>query len=150
MAGVFSVIGYTKITPWLQRKIGLHDTCGVNNLHGMPAILACIAGAIATGAATTDRYKSDALIASVWGARGATLADRTATAQAGYQALYGGCTLLISIASGLLTGAIASMADRPKELFHDNEAFDYEEYTDLEVPQWYTSQLEGSTGTKKD
>merc|ERR1711871_1906639 len=150
VAGVFSVIGYTKITPWLQRKIGLHDTCGVNNLHGMPAILACIAGAIATGAATTDRYQSDALIASVWGARGTTLEDRTATAQAGYQALYGGCTLLISIASGLLTGAIASMADRPKELFHDNEAFDYEEYTDLEVPQWYTSQLEGSTGTKKD
>merc|ERR1711920_490124 len=46
-AGLLSVIGYTVIQPKLQSAIGLHDTCGVNNLHGMPGILAAIISAIA-------------------------------------------------------------------------------------------------------
>ena len=45
-AGVLSVYGYHKITPYLQRKFGLLDTCGVHNLHGMPALVAGVASAI--------------------------------------------------------------------------------------------------------
>jgi ammonium transporter Rh len=33
-AGAFCVFGYVCLTPLLERAIGLHDTCGVANLHG--------------------------------------------------------------------------------------------------------------------
>ena len=40
----------------LNSKISLHDTCGVNNLHGMPGILGALAGAVAAGFATVEVY----------------------------------------------------------------------------------------------
>lgn len=43
IAGAISCIGFLYLTPLLERKFGLYDTCGVHNLHGMPGILACIA-----------------------------------------------------------------------------------------------------------
>jgi len=151
-AGVLSVFGYVKVTPYLYEKIGLHDTCGVNNLHGMPGIIAGIAGAIATGNAKVENYKVQANIASLWGGRyneNTGAEERTAGAQAGMQALYLGSTLAIAIASGLLVGAIAASCDRPKDLFHDNEAFDYSEYEEgEEVPLWFSKQ--GEEVTKMD
>jgi ammonium transporter Rh len=38
-AGALCVVGYVVIQPKLQKKLGLVDTCGVHNLHGMPGLL---------------------------------------------------------------------------------------------------------------
>merc|ERR1712223_1003672 len=63
LAGVLSTVGYAYIKPFLQDKIALHDTCGVNNLHGMPAIMAAIVSvitcAINAGNEELDNMPSD-------------------------------------------------------------------------------------------
>jgi len=46
IAGVLSIVGYSFVQPWLERKIGLFDTCGIHNLHGMPSVLGAIASVI--------------------------------------------------------------------------------------------------------
>jgi ammonium transporter Rh len=46
-SGLISCVGYSKISPFLT-KLNIHDTCGVNNLHGMPGIMSAIVGIIVT------------------------------------------------------------------------------------------------------
>ena len=43
MAGAVCVIGYVVVQPRLQRMLGIVDTCGVHNLHGMPGLLGGLA-----------------------------------------------------------------------------------------------------------
>ncbi|KAH7951542.1 hypothetical protein HPB52_010289 [Rhipicephalus sanguineus] len=56
LAGALSVFGFKFVTPLLSRKLRIHDTCGVNNLHGMPGILAGITSAVIAASATEDEY----------------------------------------------------------------------------------------------
>lgn len=43
--------------PILTSKLRIHDTCGVNNLHGMPAIISAIFSAIYAALANKENYK---------------------------------------------------------------------------------------------
>ncbi|EDV19599.1 uncharacterized protein TRIADDRAFT_33274 [Trichoplax adhaerens] len=56
IAGIISVIGYDYITPFLAKK-RIHDTCGVNNLHGMPALIAAILSIIMASLAHFNQYE---------------------------------------------------------------------------------------------
>ena len=38
-AGALSTFGYCVIQPWILEKYQIHDTCGINNLHGINFIL---------------------------------------------------------------------------------------------------------------
>ncbi len=48
-AGALSVIGYSIIAPKLEKLIKGTDTCGINNLHGMPGILGGLVAVFITG-----------------------------------------------------------------------------------------------------
>jgi len=94
VAGTLSVLGYSYITPVLNKKLKIHDTCGVNNLHGMPGIMSGFAGILAAGIATPELY-GDGLTKIFQG-------KQTLGHQAGIQA----AALFVSLAMGLLGGTI--------------------------------------------
>ncbi|XP_061097391.1 ammonium transporter Rh type A isoform X2 [Conger conger] len=48
VAGIISTLGFKFLTPILTSSLGIQDTCGVHNLHGMPGILGGLAGIAAT------------------------------------------------------------------------------------------------------
>jgi ammonium transporter Rh len=56
--GALSVIGFAYIGPFLKRKIGLSDTCGIHNLHAMPGLWGGIVAAIAANREAQDYYGS--------------------------------------------------------------------------------------------
>lgn len=39
VTGCVSTVGFAYLQPALERNIGLKDTCGVHNLHGVPGLL---------------------------------------------------------------------------------------------------------------
>jgi ammonium transporter Rh len=43
ITGIVSSFGFAYLSKILQGTIGLHDTCGVHNLHGMPGIIGGVA-----------------------------------------------------------------------------------------------------------
>ena len=90
---------YVFVSPFLERKFGLHDTCGVHNLHGMPGVMGGLGGAISSLVAKTSKYNEPLENIFV-----AMKDGRTQEGQAGAQ--FGAlCTTLgISIFGGLLTG----------------------------------------------
>lgn len=48
-AGIVSTLGYNFVQPWLEKNWGLHDTCGVHNLHAMPSLVGALASVILAG-----------------------------------------------------------------------------------------------------
>jgi len=116
LAGILSTLGFKKIMP-LLRKSKIHDTCGVNNLHGMPGILAAIVGMIL---ATMPRYAlyQENLLPSCFHYH-----NRSAWMQVGYQAATLGCTLAIAIGGGVITGFLLKLKvfnEKPSEAYFDD------------------------------
>ena len=85
--GFISTLGYNFVQPFLQDKIGLHDSCGVHNLHGMPAIFG---GLISIIFVESSRSNTQGL--------------NTAGKAGGYQLAGVGVTLAIALVGGVLTG----------------------------------------------
>lgn len=75
-----STLGYQYVQPKLA-KFGLHDTCGIHNLHGMPALL--------------GGFISIILPACI---------DLSTLASPGIQAAATALTLVVAIVTGTITG----------------------------------------------
>ncbi|KAL1139015.1 hypothetical protein AAG570_009076 [Ranatra chinensis] len=121
VAGILSATGYVYLQPWLDSRLGIHDTCGVHNLHGMPGVLAGFVGAVGAGMASQDTYGQTGLFYLFPAMAPPLFSDemkaiqmktikvlpgdgRSPGVQAGYQILGIVVTLVISVAAGALTG----------------------------------------------
>lgn len=47
IAGIISTLGFKYLTPVLASNLGIQDTCGVHNLHGLPGVLGGLSGIVA-------------------------------------------------------------------------------------------------------
>ena len=121
VAGLVSVLGYVFLSPKLE-EFGIYDTCGVNNLHGIPGIIGGLGGFISASVADKNLYGEN--ISVVFPGRDG---GRTALEQGLFQLAALGTTLAISILGGIFTGLIVKRLPEPEEYFEDNENWGYEE-----------------------
>tara|TARA_Y100000590_G_scaffold470481_1_gene665584 strand:- start:1252 stop:2547 length:1296 start_codon:yes stop_codon:yes gene_type:complete len=124
IAGVMSTGGYNKIQPYLDRRMHLHDTCGVNNLHGIPGIIGGLSGAISAAFTSNELYGDN--IQNIFPAMNGT---RTNKEQGLYQFLALLTTLGISIVGGLFTGRLLNTKyfRNKKTYYDDKDNWDLEE-----------------------
>jgi len=120
-AGLVSVLGFSVLQPFLERTIGLHDTCGVHNLHGMPSIIGAIAAMIASAVAESPSLYDQTQLLEIFTARD----TRSASTQAAYQLGFTTITLAIAVIGGLITGLVVkSIRPHTKRFFLDDENWD--------------------------
>jgi len=98
IVGVISVFGYVYLTPLITRKLNIQDTCGINNLHGVPGFIGCIATVVAAqhGLNNPDLY-SPLEFASIF---------RAGQDQAKNNAAATFITIGVAIFGGILTGSL--------------------------------------------
>jgi ammonium transporter Rh len=139
IAGVLSVVGYVYVSPYLEEKIGLYDTCGIHNLHGMPGLMGGLAGTIAAAFATKEDYGTD--LGLIFGQMAETAVGGAITAgeQATFQLAATIITLVLAIVFGCLTGALVKCEwfCPPQNLFDDAEYWECggdEESADALIP----------------
>ncbi|NP_001316283.1 ammonium transporter Rh type B [Kryptolebias marmoratus] len=105
LAGIISVLGYKYLSPILEEKLRIQDTCGVHNLHGMPGVLGAIVGAVTASVATKDVYGHGLEKVFPDVASG----ERNANYQGGIQALSLAITLGMALLGGLIVGFILKL-----------------------------------------
>eukprot|EP00899_Mesostigma_viride_P011723 jgi/Mesvir1/20551/Mv21740-RA.2 len=142
LAGTISVLGYTQLSPVLDKSAGIADTCGVHNLHGLPGVMGGIAGAVAAFLSTEARYTGPGMssgveqLAAVFPARfHEGVQVRTAEEQAVLQLLFLLITLTLAVTSGLFSGWLArATLKAPEAPFKDSEHW---EVPLEEVPMYF-------------
>jgi ammonium transporter Rh len=96
-AGLLCTFGFIVIQGKLEKKIGLVDTCGVHNLHGMPGLFGGLVAIIVVPSAAGSQVASILV------------------------------TLAIAIVGGIITGFIIKATGSKKLAYDDAEEFEGEE-----------------------
>jgi ammonium transporter Rh len=128
IGGVVSCIGYIHLTPYLEKRFGLTDTCGVLNLHGTPGVIGSLAGMISAGAADSTLYGKEFSDVFPHGE------DQWAYQLAGLFTTIGVMGL-----SGLIVGAVVKRLTtaRPKdEMYGDSGSFEIETAEYQMINKW--------------
>ncbi|XP_059836259.1 ammonium transporter Rh type B isoform X2 [Hypanus sabinus] len=104
LSGVISTLGFHYLTPILDSKLKIQDTCGVHNLHGMPGILGGTVGAIAASLASEEIYGEG--LQDVFPL---LVNERSAKQQALFQALGLVVTLAFALIGGVIVGFVMKL-----------------------------------------
>jgi len=133
IAGTISTIGFVKLAPILETYIGIHDTCGVNNLHGMPSFFGAIVSMIAAYYATVEDYGAYGLhrnfparCTDASATNDACTQGWSASQQAHQQLAYCATTIAMGLAGGIAAGFIVTQRGfdndfrRPEDMFRDD------------------------------
>ena len=115
IAGTLSVAGYVHVSPLLENRLNLFDTCGVGNLHGIPALVGGIASIVFVSMNSDEEFLG-----------------YEAGEQMGRQAAAVAATFFLALLSGFGTGKLMA-------LFHDEEKDVYNDVT-----WWKTEYFEAS------
>lgn len=129
LAGFISVLGYEFLLPLLKR-IRIHDTCGVNNLHGMPGLMSGITGIIVASIGDRSGYLTHLTDSCLSGGK-----SRTSSTQSAYQAAGLGLTIGMAIVGGLIAGIILRLP------FFAQKTNDYEDEPHWHLPEADKEQL---------
>uniref|UniRef100_A0A4W4H7W6 Ammonium transporter AmtB-like domain-containing protein n=1 Tax=Electrophorus electricus TaxID=8005 RepID=A0A4W4H7W6_ELEEL len=105
--GLLSTLGYLYITPFMEKKLKIQDTCGIHNLHAMPGVIGGIVGAITAAAATESVYGKEGLVNTFDFTN--EFKNRTPAVQGGYQAAAMCVAVCFGIGGGTLVGLILRM-----------------------------------------
>jgi len=65
IAGTVSTCGFNKLQSKVEASLGIHDSCGVHNLHGMPALIGTIAVSIAVACKHVQKAASGQMMSAV-------------------------------------------------------------------------------------
>jgi ammonium transporter Rh len=119
LAGAVSVVGYIYLTPYLDKSWKIHDTAGVNNLHGIPGIMGGLGGVISAAVASSTVYGES--IEIVYPARAS--GGRSAQTQALFQLAALVTTVCIALFSGAVTGFTMVKALEPVNTPYTDDEF---------------------------
>ena len=125
IAGAISTLGYKYLLEILK-KVHIHDTCGVHNLHGMPGVLSGLAAIVVAAMPWKSFYTANLGPQCLGGGL-----NRTYQTHVGYQCAGLILTLGMSIVGGALTGAFLRL---PIFSSPDNESY-FDDSLNWHVPK---------------
>lgn len=111
LAGAISTCGYFYVSDWFDTKFEVSDTCGVHNLHGLPAVLGGLASAVFVAIDRDADFLAHNTAHQAWRQVAATVA-----------------TVALASASGYLTGFVLKKTKNPDDWFpeYDDSVFWWE------------------------
>ena len=130
LAGTLSTLGYKYLLE-LLKKLRIHDTCGVHNLHGMPGLLSGLAGIVVASMPSKSLYQENLNEKCLGGG-----ISRTINSQAGFQCAGLLLTLSTSIVGGLFTGLLLRL---PIFSSPDNDSY-FDDSLNWHVPQDFVAE----------
>merc|ERR1719490_143252 len=151
IAAVLSVCGFSFVQSFLYEKLNIHDSCGVNNLHGMPGLLGGVLSIMMAGLATESAYGHSSSLHEIFPA----LKDGgTPAGQALSQFLAILVTLGFAVVGGVVTGLIMHQVDKldplaSGELFNDERNIDCMSDKEEELPEELVALMEDMKSAQK-
>lgn len=122
--GIISTFGYLYVTPFLEKRLKLQDTCGIHNLHALPGLLGGFIAAIVAAFASEGVYSKEGLI-NTFDLVG-NYANRTLGMQGAYQAAGTCVAIAFGLVGGVCVGFILRLpiwADPADDFCFDDEAY---------------------------